>query len=206
MTHRKDAILDSAQAVILEKGFTAATIDEICARAGVTKGSFFHYFKNKEHLGTEVLDRYAQTTGQSLMAFVDRCGPDPRDRLLGYIDAVIQACQDPNTQGCLVGTMTQELHATNPRITCCCGHKFNEMRQVLLRELEGAQAKYGSTEDEDVDLPGLADLFLATLQGGLILMKATGDRQAVPRVLQHYRRYVSELFNKNLNREPQLGP
>jgi AcrR family transcriptional regulator len=49
---RKDArhgeILDAALAVFAEKGFAAARMDDIAARAGVTKGTIYLYFENKE--------------------------------------------------------------------------------------------------------------------------------------------------------------
>ena len=43
-------LLDAALTVIRTKGYTATTVDDICVAAGVTKGSFFHYFKSKEDL------------------------------------------------------------------------------------------------------------------------------------------------------------
>ena len=41
-------LLDAAEELMLRKGFAAASVDDICASARVTKGSFFHYFKNKD--------------------------------------------------------------------------------------------------------------------------------------------------------------
>ena len=48
---KKQAILDAATRLMLDKGYVATTVEEICAAGGVTKGSFFYYFKNKEDLG-----------------------------------------------------------------------------------------------------------------------------------------------------------
>lgn len=43
-------ILKAAEAVFAEKGFTAAGVEEIAARAGVTKPLIYYYFKGKEEL------------------------------------------------------------------------------------------------------------------------------------------------------------
>ena len=59
----KEKLLEAAQQLMLAKGFPATTVDEICEAAGFTKGSFFHYFESKEHLGKEVLDRFYQKNG-----------------------------------------------------------------------------------------------------------------------------------------------
>src|SRR5215469_12027017 len=51
-TRRKDArpaeILDAALKVFAEKGFAGARMEDIASRAGVTKGTIYLYFENKE--------------------------------------------------------------------------------------------------------------------------------------------------------------
>lgn len=44
----KTKILDAALSVIRAKGYAAATVDDLCEVAGVTKGPFFHHFRRKE--------------------------------------------------------------------------------------------------------------------------------------------------------------
>ena len=45
---RPQEILDAALSVFAEKGFSAARLDEIAARAGVSKGTIYLYFESKE--------------------------------------------------------------------------------------------------------------------------------------------------------------
>src|SRR3982751_5583765 len=51
---RKDArtpeILDAALACFADKGFAGTRMDDIAARAGITKGTMYLYFKSKEEL------------------------------------------------------------------------------------------------------------------------------------------------------------
>src|SRR5512138_1753489 len=53
-TRRKQArpkeILDAALAVFAEKGFAAARMEDIAAKAGVTKGTIYLYFPSKEEV------------------------------------------------------------------------------------------------------------------------------------------------------------
>ena len=44
----RDRLIAAAEAEMLAKGYPATTVDEICARAGVSKGSFYHFFSTKE--------------------------------------------------------------------------------------------------------------------------------------------------------------
>jgi TetR/AcrR family transcriptional regulator, transcriptional repressor for nem operon len=50
-------LLDAARDVIRAKGYAGSTVDDICAAAGVTKGSFFHYFDSKETLGIAAVEQ-----------------------------------------------------------------------------------------------------------------------------------------------------
>ncbi len=47
---RPQEILDAALAVFAEKGFSAARMEDISQRAGVTKGTIYLYFESKEAL------------------------------------------------------------------------------------------------------------------------------------------------------------
>jgi Transcriptional regulator len=56
---RVRALLESAAAVIGEKGYDVATMAEIAARAKSPIGSLYRFFPNKEILANALLDRYA---------------------------------------------------------------------------------------------------------------------------------------------------
>lgn len=50
LPERRQALLDAARAIFLEKGYASATIDEVVARAGGSKATVYALFKNKEGL------------------------------------------------------------------------------------------------------------------------------------------------------------
>jgi AcrR family transcriptional regulator len=50
-------LIDAANAVVAERGFQRASLDEIAARAGLTKGAIYSNFASKEHLFWAVLSR-----------------------------------------------------------------------------------------------------------------------------------------------------
>src|SRR6516164_11461265 len=49
-TARPLEILDAALAAFAERGFAATRLDDVAARAGITKGTLYLYFRNKEDL------------------------------------------------------------------------------------------------------------------------------------------------------------
>ncbi len=50
MAKKKQEILRSAAAVLVEKGYQGTTMEEISAKLLMTKGSMYYYFKNKDDL------------------------------------------------------------------------------------------------------------------------------------------------------------
>ncbi|MEU1390430.1 MULTISPECIES: helix-turn-helix domain-containing protein [unclassified Nonomuraea] len=48
------ALVAAARELFVSDGFSATAVDDICARAGVTRGAFYHHFSNKEHIFREV--------------------------------------------------------------------------------------------------------------------------------------------------------
>lgn len=65
---RVAALQDAALAVFAEKGFEAATMTQIAARAGAPIGSLYQFFPNKDVLADALIDRYAGQLGDALDA------------------------------------------------------------------------------------------------------------------------------------------
>jgi len=57
-TQSRERILAAALTVFAEKGYHNATITEITARAGVSRGLLTYYFAGKQQLVHELLSRY----------------------------------------------------------------------------------------------------------------------------------------------------
>lgn len=58
LEHTRALLLDAAEEVFAEKGFTPATLDDIAHAAGYTKGAIYKHFATKEDLFLAVSDRY----------------------------------------------------------------------------------------------------------------------------------------------------
>jgi AcrR family transcriptional regulator len=60
------AVLDSARELFMERGFTAVSIDDIAAGAGVGKGAVYHHFRSKQDIFEAVLDMVQAELAQAL--------------------------------------------------------------------------------------------------------------------------------------------
>lgn len=189
----KDRLLDAAQRLMLAKGFPATTVEEICATAGLTKGSFFHYFESKDDLGQAVLERYAERGFEVLETASFRRQGDPLKRIIASIDFWIDRINDPSTDcGCLLGSFAQELSDTHPKIRVQCARYFDRWTRMLEHDFQAAKATYRPRVQ--IDTHGLAEHYVATLEGALLMAKAKRDRKIFERNLTHLKHYVRAVF------------
>ena len=52
----KEKLMSAARDLIWERSYGATSVDEICAKADVRKGSFYHFFKSKSDLEIAALE------------------------------------------------------------------------------------------------------------------------------------------------------
>jgi len=179
--------------VVRTKGYTATHVEDVCAEAAVTKGSFFHHFKTKDDLALAALEHW-RTNAASLF---DRAPyhdiADPRARVLAYLDyckAILTGALADFT--CLAGTMVQEMYATNPDIRAACATSISTHTDRLAPDIAEAMRNHPVTAD--VTAEGLALHIQCVLQGAFILAKMAGGAEIVAQSIDHLRRYFELLF------------
>ena len=186
-------LLEAARDIVRQKGFAATTVDDLCQSADVTKGAFFHHFKTKDALGVAAADYWAETTSALFARAPYHAPNDPLDRVLAYLEfrkSIIGGETFEYT--CLVGTMTQEVHASTPAIRDACANSILGHAATLEADMKAAIAQREIVADWTEQ--SLARHTQAVLQGGFILAKATGDADLARESVDHLIRYVRQLF------------
>ncbi len=190
----KAKLLSAALTLIRTKGYSATTVDELCAEAGVTKGAFFHHFKSKDELGVAAAEHWSDTTGAMFAAALYHQHADPLDRVLGYValrKALLKGAVPEFT--CLAGTMVQEVYMSSPAIRDACNRSIGSHAATLEADIEAARQDRGMSPDWTAK--SLALHIQAVLQGAFILAKATGGSAVAAESIDHLTRYLELLFN-----------
>ncbi len=186
-------ILEAAQRLMLAKGFSATSVDEICAEAEVTKGSFFHYFESKEHLGKDVLDHFIAVTSTAIFESPFFKSDDPLKRIYGYIDFMIEISARPERRsGCLLGNFAQVLCDTHPDIRSLCAKHFTWWAETFKHQLDEAVVKHKTKKT--VDTRVLAQHFIALFEGSLMLAKTQQDIGIIEKNLRNFKHYIKDIF------------
>jgi TetR/AcrR family transcriptional repressor of nem operon len=194
-TATRTRLLDAARDVVRAKGYSATSVDDICTAAGVTKGSFFHHFASKEQMGIAAIEQFGAMAAALFASAPYRKLPDPRDRLLGYVDFRASLLHGDIAQfTCLFGTSVQEVYATHPDIRAACDQGMSEHVTELARDIAAAKRRYAP--DAPWSATSLGYFMQAVLQGGFIFAKAKQSPEVAIECLKHLRRYVVTLLRQ----------
>ena len=186
----RDSILDAAQALILDHGYGATTVDAVVARAGITKGAFFHHFVSKAQLARALVERYAALDREHLGKRLERArklATDPLQRLLLLVSLYeedFESLEEP-FPGCLFASYVYE------------NKLFDDAVLEVLRESAlwwRAQIRMLLDEVVAVDIESLADLFYALPEGAFVMTQTLADRTLLPKQVRHLRTYHELLF------------
>ncbi|HHN8372416.1 TPA: TetR/AcrR family transcriptional regulator [Morganella morganii] len=89
---RINELMDAAESLFLEKGFDATTVSDIVARAGVAKGTYYHYFAAKPDIYEALRHRYMDWFLSQTQQAMDACPAGDADaRLAAWCDRSVTA-------------------------------------------------------------------------------------------------------------------
>ena len=196
-TRTREKILDAAQALILDHGFAATTVDAVVGRAGITKGAFFHHFTSKSDLARALVERYAALDRAHLderLARARKLSSDPLQQvllLIALFEEEFASHQEP-FGGCLFASYIYEAKLFDEATLEVLRDSTLLWRRVMLEALEKVAARYPPRRE--VDMEALADLFYSLTEGAFIMTRTLGDKSLLGRQVRHLRTYLELLF------------
>ncbi|WFB34669.1 TetR/AcrR family transcriptional regulator [Kiritimatiellota bacterium B12222] len=139
----KERILETAEALMLEKSFHAVGLKQILDAVKVPKGSFYHYFESKEQFGAEMLKHYVKSTTvrKRQMLLSEDVDENPITRLFAYLDGGVAHLKTiPGKFPCLVLKLAAEVSDLS-----------DPMRQELAKGFEEWIGIFKQLLDEAID-------------------------------------------------------
>jgi TetR/AcrR family transcriptional regulator, transcriptional repressor for nem operon len=189
----KTKLLDATLKVVRAKGYSATRIEDVCAEAGLTKGSFFHHFKSKEDLALSAIAHWDATTSAFFATAPYHDLTEALSRVIAYIEfrkAILTGDLPDFT--CFVGTIVQETYQTHPDLSVAAAGSISGHARTLEADIRAAMRERGAPGGWTPE--SLALHTQAVIQGSFILAKAKGSAAAAAESIDHLRRYIELLF------------
>lgn len=196
-TVTRERIMDAAEAAVLEKGFSATSIDELIAVVGLTKSGFFYHFRDKNELARALLIRYIERETDlfdKLFARADALNEDPLHGFLVGLKMLSEVMEDlPNGHpGCLVASYCYQDRLFDTQVRELNAMALLGWRERFLDRLKRIAKTYPPRID--TDLSDIADMLSVVADGGIILSKTVNDKSILPRQILLYRDFVRAVF------------
>ena len=173
---RRAALLNSALGAFAERGYHAASIDDIARDGGVSKALIYEHFASKQEIWVELLEHHANELFERLAAAIADAGPGSADRLTAGVDAFYAFVEDHR-----VAWRMLFREATDPEVAALLGRivaQVTALVAALIAEDPGARA---AGDDEPARRQGiqmLAQMLVGAVQS---LANWWADHQEIPR-------------------------
>ncbi len=192
----RERILDAAQRLILQQGYSGTSIDEIVYEADITKGGFFYHFKNRNDLAHALMVRYLEEDDRILTSLFEQAAElvdDPYQRLLAFLKlyADLLGGMDEVHPGCLVASYTYESQQFDPQVRALLRQGMSSWKGLFVANFERALETYAC----DVEVDQLADMLNALIEGGIVLSRLEGSNEVLARQILLFRDYVRRVFH-----------
>ena len=193
----RERLLCSAESVILQRGFSATSIEDILAKACLTKGGFFYHFNDRGELAKALVQRYLESDRalfQQLLAQAEDLSEDPLQQLLIFLKLFANLMQEMESThpGCLVASFTYESQLFDDELREMMKSGVLEWRQIVATRLDKILIRYQPADEFDLEV--VADMFTSCIEGGIILSRVLQDNKYLVGQILAYRNYLRLLF------------
>lgn len=183
-TDTRQQIVNTASEMFHTHSYSDVGVAAICNQAGVSKGSFFHFFPKKRDLALAVMDNFQERFARTLIAQAFNPKLSPFERMDQFVEG-LYAFQKEQTEdfghmpGCPFGNMAMELSTQDEvlrqkvdGIFCSITHYF---RAAVSDAVQSGVLP-------EVDEEATAEAMLGYLEGIHLLAKARNDPELIRRL------------------------
>jgi AcrR family transcriptional regulator len=156
---RRQDLVDAAWRCIARKGWSDLTVDDVCAEAGVSKGSFYSYFTRKKDLLVALAEDEAAQLDDLLVELRSRTLP-AAEQLRRYARTLLERATDParvQVRADLWAAMSTD-PAVRERFAAAVARRRSGLRQLIDTGIEAGQL-------QAVPANALASILLALTEG-----------------------------------------
>jgi len=172
---KREQIIQVAAELVHIKGFNNTSVSDILKEAEIGKGQFYHYFESKEELGYAIIE-YQFEDWNHFVILPAFDGADIRGlrRIKRLMDLLVKHFGNTGCQGgCPFANLALEMgdihEGYRKKIKEVFGYTVGKIQKAL------DEAKRGGEIGSSVDTMILARSIFASIEGGIMLMKALKD-------------------------------
>jgi TetR/AcrR family transcriptional repressor of nem operon len=174
----RDRILEAGSQALAEKSFAACGLTEFLQRAGVPKGSFYHYFASKEELGVALIEKASAEYVEVLRPILGDRRRTPLERLRAVFERGRDECaRNGGARLCLIPKLALEASQLSEPVHAAVKCAYDQWAALLAQVIREAQA--AGEIGREAEPERLANVLVMLWEGATIRAQIDRSRQPV---------------------------
>ncbi|MBL1221880.1 TetR/AcrR family transcriptional regulator [Chryseobacterium sp. L7] len=172
----KQFIIEKTASLFNTKGYTSTSLSDITEATGLTKGSIYGNFENKDEVALEVYKYNASLLVKNMTRSLSEEFPTTIDKLYAFVSFYRKNWKAVfENGGCPLMNAATEADDTFPDLKKQVTESFKGWIKKITFVIIDGQKNGEIHQDRDADQYG--SLFIMLVEGGILLSKTTGDDQ-----------------------------
>ncbi len=187
----KETILKQSGILFNTQGYKATSLSNITDATGLTKGAIYRHFTSKDELEIETLVHLSGIMNEKIRDKI-KAQSTAGNKLRAVIKFFESYISDPPVQGgCPLLNAAVEADDAHPELRKTATKILNGLRGSLVSILE--KGIYYKQLKKNIDKDMYATLFIAALEGAIMMSKLSGNDTDIKRVLKHLEKQIAEI-------------
>lgn len=186
----KQFIIEKTAPIFNVKGYAGTSLSDMTEATGLTKGSIYGHFANKDEVALAAFDYNLQQVLQAVRREMERKS-SVREKLAVFVEVYDGFLKEPGHGGCPILNTAIEADDTHPGLRKKAADALHGWKKMLVQLIESGirQKEIPSS----IHPEQLALTIIATIEGAMMISKLTGKQQ--------YRKLIMESV-ENMVRYP----
>ena len=172
----KQFIIETTAPLFNKKGYLSTTLSDITEATGLTKGSIYGNFENKDEVALEAYKYNSTLLSKNMTRSLGEDSPSALDKLKAFVNFYRKSWKAVFLNGgCPLMNAATEADDTFPILKKQVTISFEAwIKKISLTIVEGQK---NEELNKNTDADQLASLFIMIIEGGILLSKTTGDEK-----------------------------
>lgn len=184
-------IIEKTAPIFNRKGYAGTSLSDITEATGLTKGSIYGNFKNKDEVAIAAFNYNFGLLSEWIKEKRDN-EPDPIKKLKIYISVFSDFTDNPVLRwGCPVLNSATEVDDTHVDLRDNVVNAIRKWHDSIVKVIN--DGKKNGLIKSDVDTTAFGWTLVALIEGGVMLVKVTGKTNTLKAAMDHAEKIIDEL-------------
>jgi TetR/AcrR family transcriptional regulator, transcriptional repressor for nem operon len=187
----REYIIAKTASIFNTKGFEGTSLSDMTKATGLTKGSIYGNFANKDEVALAVFDYNLQKVVSTINAEMNKYDT-VKEKLLVYVHVYDNFLKNPfPSGGCPILNTATECDDTHPDLRKKANNAVHAWKNRIVRLIE-----QGITEKEfkkTTDPEAKALTIIATIEGAIMITKLTGKMNYLNTIMNSVKEFIEDL-------------